>query len=76
MWSEDIFNLGKIISIDHHQIMLLRAAGEKSGGHCHTYNPTTNSFADEGFYAMLGKYVAQHKSGEGGHLFEQGNVTD
>ena len=22
------------------------------------------------------KYVAEHKSGEGGHLFEQGKLTD
>ena len=35
----------------------MRAEGEYTGGHCHTYNPTTNSFADEAFYAMLGKYA-------------------
>ena len=33
---------------------IMRAEGEYTGGHCHTYNPTTNSFADEGFYAILG----------------------
>ena len=38
MWSEDIF-------------MLVETG---SSGHCHTYNPTTSSLADEGFYAMLG----------------------
>ena len=32
----------------------MRAEGEYTGGHCHTYNPTKNSFADEGFYAKLG----------------------
>ena len=38
MWSEDIF-------------MLVETG---TSGHCHTYNPTTSSLADEGFYAMLG----------------------
>ena len=32
----------------------MRVEGEYTGGHCHTYNPTTHSLADEGFYAMLG----------------------
>ena len=38
MWSEDIF-------------MLVETG---TSGHCHTYNPTTSSLADEGFYALLG----------------------
>ena len=41
----------------------MRAEGEYTGGHCHTYNPTKNSFADEGFYAKLGNktYLYVHK---------------
>ena len=41
----------------------MRAEGEYTGGHCHTYNPTKNSFADEGFYAKLGNktYFYVHK---------------
>ena len=52
MWSEDIF-------------MLVETG---TSGHCHTYNPTTSSLADEGFYAMLGT------SGQGCHEYSNNKL--